>query len=208
VHRPTTFSRHAFQRAGERLTMESQEIGDLLDWDLAVKVGEEDGTRRVHRLFYSSEDMQCFVAIQDEKTKTIVTILPVDYYETPAWKIPRVLLDEAEQKVSWQAKPSAPEAEKGSVDTQHGSSNAGTVFKLSGTLVVSAWQPRIANLGSWPSAPYGGIIARLLGDNRFHDEMRTRLAAKRREGEFVVGLTVRHGRKGDMVWVNNFPDSN
>ena len=76
------FSFHAYERVIERLTMEPDEVAELLDWDLAVRIGEEKGTNRIHRLFYSREDFQCFIAVQDEKSRTIVTILPVDYYET------------------------------------------------------------------------------------------------------------------------------
>ena len=57
-------SKHAAQRIAERLTMEPGEVADQLDWDLAINIGEEKGTRRIHRLFYSPEDAQCFVAIQ------------------------------------------------------------------------------------------------------------------------------------------------
>ena len=96
----TAFSRHACERLAERLAAEPDEIADQLDWDLAVNIGGEKGTKRIYRLFFSREDHQCFVAIQDEKTRTVVTILPVDYFERIAYRIPQPFLIEAEQLVS------------------------------------------------------------------------------------------------------------
>jgi hypothetical protein len=77
----TSFTRHACSRASELLSLSTSEIADILDWDLAVDIGVDNGTNRVHRLFYSSLDGICFVAIQDSKTKAVVTILPLDYHE-------------------------------------------------------------------------------------------------------------------------------
>lgn len=199
-YRHTTFSRHACERVVERLTMEPDEVVDLLDWGLAVKIGEEKGTRRIHRLFYSHDDHQCFIAIQDEKTRTIVTILPVDYYATLAWKIPKPSFEEAEKLVSCgtDAKPkTAATLDKDSTIGQA----ARRSFKITGTLMNLQKRPRFVNLGSWPAEAYDGLTSQLLQDTRFLQEMQSKLHVKRQPDEYVVGLVIRLGRKGEDVWV-------
>lgn len=196
--RYTTFSQHACERITERLTMEPDEVADLLDWNLTVKIGQEKGTGRIHRLFYSHDDHQCFVAIQDEETRTVVTVLPVNYYENLAWKIPKPSIAEAEQLVS------CPTERKTSIvaapaNTQNRNSTAPSSFKIIGVLSGPTWKPRIVGLGSWPSGEYGGSVAKLMLDSQFICALQTKIDAKKLPEEYVVGLEVKLGNK---VWVD------
>lgn len=196
----TNFSRHAYERVLERLTMDLDEVASLLDWDLAIKIGDEKRTHRIHRLFYSREDHQCFIAIQDEKTKTVVTILPVDYYEALAAKIPVSLLTEAEQLVSCPA-PSQPQAvvdAPGDSPTEH----VFLVFRLRGTFMNMNGRPRTAGLGSWPAENYKGSVARLLQDAAFYQEIRIRVGAKMQMDEYLAEIMIRMGNNGEAVWLN------
>ena len=204
----TQFSFHAYERVIERLTMEPDEVAALLDWDLAVKIGVEKGTNRIHRLFYSKEDFQCFIAIQDEKSRTIVTILPVDYFETLAYKIPKTLLDEAEQLVSDRAKPAAAvKVTPPKKDKPVHIAQTPSVFKIQATVSGFPWKPRNFNLGSWPALKCGGSIARLLQDADFAQEMQSKIKLKKRPDEYAVGLLIRLGKNGEPVWVNVEEDS-
>ena len=101
----TTFSAHARIRVAERLSMLEEDVALLLDHGLAVKISEEKNTNRVHLMFYSADDFQCFVAIYDHQTKTVITLLPVDYYELLNHKIAPAFVEEAKLKVSAEYDP-------------------------------------------------------------------------------------------------------
>ena len=75
-----SFSRHAFCRVTERLSMTHEDLASIINHELTVNIGHEKGNNRDHKLFFSSKDKMCFVAIQDRKTGTVVTILPIDYH--------------------------------------------------------------------------------------------------------------------------------
>lgn len=178
--------------------MDLDEVASLLDADLTLKIGEEKGTRRIHRLFFSREDRQCFIAIQDEKNKTVVTILPVDYYETLAAKIPVSLLAEAEQLVSCPPPSPAVQASVNlSVETPVKRS-----FKLNGTFMSLKGKPITINLGSWPADDYQGSIVRLLQDSAFFREIQVRANTKKQVDYYMVGLMIRMSKKSEPVWVN------
>jgi hypothetical protein len=83
----THFSIHAFERASQRLSMTHAELAFLLDEGLTIEVGREQKAKRVHRLFYSPNDAQCFVAIQDSHKGTVITVLPMDYHERICWVV-------------------------------------------------------------------------------------------------------------------------
>jgi len=83
----THFTHHAYERIGERVRISPEQLARLIDNDLTVPLGMEPGRTRIHRLFYSHIDEQCFVIIQDERTGSVITVLPVDYHERIAWKI-------------------------------------------------------------------------------------------------------------------------
>ena len=97
--------------------MPEEDIALLLDHGLAVKISEEKKTNRVHLLFYSADDFQCFVAIYDNQTKTVITLLPVDYYELLNHKIAPVFVEEAKLKVSTDYDPVTDNKVAAGVDT-------------------------------------------------------------------------------------------
>ena len=68
----TSFTRHAWARVIDRLSLAPPEVAALLDYELAVPIGSRGGTR--HRLFYSAPDRQCFVAVQDEQNGAAVYV--------------------------------------------------------------------------------------------------------------------------------------
>jgi hypothetical protein len=178
--------------------MDPEDVADLLDFDLAVKIGEEKGTDRIHRLFYSHDDRQCFVAIQDDKTKMLITILPVDYYQTIAARISRSALKKAETLVSAEGNLDKSEPD---FDVQVGTSGGDEDFRLRATIRDSKNAERQVRLGCWPSAPYRKSVERLLGDQRFLDEMQKRLRPVLLNGERAFRFYVRIGKKGEGVWV-------
>ena len=74
----THFSRHAFERIGQRTKLSCEEIASILDRGLVFNTGKKPGFNRNHLLFYSEPDDDCYVAIQDGLTGTVVTVLPLD----------------------------------------------------------------------------------------------------------------------------------
>ena len=78
------FTLHALDRVADRLHMSVAEVEEILNQEKTVLLGYEPGTRKMHLLFYSTTDQEYFVAVQDEKTREVVTILPFtyDYYRT------------------------------------------------------------------------------------------------------------------------------
>src|SRR3990172_4259424 len=101
------FSNHAFDRAESRLSMSHDECAVLLDNDLCVDIGMEPlNNNRLHRLFYSVNDKQCFVAVQDQRDGLIVTIWPMDYHSNMAWEVS--IECQLEAKYMLLAKPAPP----------------------------------------------------------------------------------------------------
>lgn len=70
---------HALERVQERISMSADEIIEILDTGHNVPIGLEKGTRRMHIVFYSEHESEFFVAVRDEKTKQVVTVLPYHY---------------------------------------------------------------------------------------------------------------------------------
>lgn len=75
---------HCSQRLKERMSLIQEELCRILNDDLVVLVGQESGTHRIHKLFYSIYDKTYYVAVQDEETGGVITILPP---EQSRWRI-------------------------------------------------------------------------------------------------------------------------
>lgn len=92
-----TFTKHAFDRVGERLWLTPAEIATIIETEQYIRIGEEKN--RVHKVFYSKPDRQCFVAIHDERAhlNEIVTVLPLDYHHR--WEISEAVFMAAKAKI-------------------------------------------------------------------------------------------------------------
>jgi hypothetical protein len=64
---------HARQRLAERTQMTEQDLLHIFNTGVETTPVSNEG-KKVHRLFYSVDDDQCFVAVVDEKVKEVVTI--------------------------------------------------------------------------------------------------------------------------------------
>lgn len=80
-------SSHAAKRIFQRTSIDSLELMKLLDNGACVNIGQIAGSSRRHLLFFSQKDKFCYVAIQDERSGKIITILPPAYHKNSAWKI-------------------------------------------------------------------------------------------------------------------------
>jgi hypothetical protein len=79
-------------RLNERLSLCAKEVSSLIQENKAIPIGQEK--RRIHYLLFSQPDQECFVAVLDEKTREIITILPIDYHNR--WKISLELVLQAQ----------------------------------------------------------------------------------------------------------------
>ena len=80
-------TRHSKERLRERVYMSILTLRKIYKKNLYLTTGKEKKGYRCHDLFYSTYMDQCFVAIRDERTNTIITILPLDYHEYLGWRI-------------------------------------------------------------------------------------------------------------------------
>ncbi|MGP5303497.1 hypothetical protein [Psychrobacter celer] len=80
-------SSHAAKRIFQRTSIDSLELMKLLDNGACVNIGQIAGSSRRHLLFFSQKDKFCYVAIQDERSGKIITILPPAYHKNSAWNI-------------------------------------------------------------------------------------------------------------------------
>jgi len=77
---------HARDQLARRSNLAEGELLLILDQDLVVLIGQEPNTARYHKVFYSRPDNNYLVAIQDNETGDVITILPPDYHNK--WEIP------------------------------------------------------------------------------------------------------------------------
>jgi len=83
----TYFSTHAYKRIKQRSLLSFDEITSILDGKFYVHTGTQPGFNREHLLFYSHKDDCCFVAIRDNQTGKVITVLPLEYHKNLAWPI-------------------------------------------------------------------------------------------------------------------------
>lgn len=98
MKRFAVFSKHALERINQRTLLNYFTIADILDYGGTVDIGTEFFFDKKHWLFYSHLDDCYFIAIQDSFIGTVVTVLPLDYYENLNFKVKDKYLDEAKQK--------------------------------------------------------------------------------------------------------------
>ena len=189
----TSFTRHAWSRVIDRLSLAPSEVAALLDYDLAVPIGSRGG--RLHRLFYSAPDRQCFVAIQDEENAAILTVLPIDYHESCAWPVSPTAQREAEGLLRERPVPAAD-----GIDSLDG--DAASVFRVGCYFRDGQGTVRPAYLGTLPAEQFSREVNRLLEDDSALDEIQRRASDKRRMGEVVLKAFVRLGRRGPVTMID------
>jgi TATA-box binding protein (TBP) (component of TFIID and TFIIIB) len=195
----TSFTHHAFSRVLDRLSLSLFELANILNYDLAVDIGTESGTNRIHRLFYSCPDHACFVAIQDSKSGVVVTVLPIDYHENISWSI--------SQDSQIQAKNLLGANNFEEISNLPVIQTTATTFKITGYVEDEFGKLlKILSLGSWPCEPYEYRIENLIEDGDFLEELNMRIEKKmKREGynpNLLQTVYVKLGNKGDPVLIS------
>ena len=208
-----SFSRHAFCRVTERLSMTHEDLASIINHELTVNIGHEKGNNRDHKLFFSSKDKMCFVAIQDRKTGTVVTILPIDYHNNIAWivsidaqNIAKRLVGEKVTIIHHQA--TVPDTIKKFKEAKAIDAKIQikpSVFKVSGYLAGENGQTiKLVCLGSEPSEPYDYNVEKLIKDKNFIDTLAIRINDKvvaTAPNGSIRSIIIRLGQKGEPVFL-------
>lgn len=187
----TNFSFHAYKRGHGRLSMTHSALAEILDMDLAINIGNESNNNRVHKLFYSEHDNMCFVAIQDIKVGTVITVLPIDYHENISWAVSIESQSQAKKLI---VKDEAPFINESQILNTNAS-----VFRISANIADDYGRYiTTVNIGSWPCEPYEYSIDTLI------DDLVSRINKKRPVNkdieEFIYTIAIRLGRKGEPVY--------
>lgn len=86
------FTWHATQRLRERSIMQPEELIEIIEKNRFIVVGCEGRKQyRQHLLFYSISDGLYMVVVYDIHSKSVITILPIEYHSV----LTKELLDEA-----------------------------------------------------------------------------------------------------------------
>lgn len=190
------YTRHAWTRVHERLSLTPLEVAEILDRDRAVNIGIEAGSTRVHRLFYSPPDREWFVAVVDQADGVLVTILPVDYHERFAWTVSEQAQQLARKLVITSGLPIG--SRPGTRADEAIAGSGAHVFRIAAYVYDDLGHVKVLSLGSWPAQPYGGLVERLLDDERFFDAVGNRLTARGFPLQRCEAVYVRLGRLGPL----------
>ena len=186
--RRTWFSRHAVERVSERLTISHAEVAQLLDDGLTLRIGEQERTNRQYLLFYSAADGRCFVAIQNAVNGTLVTVLPIRYYEKMCGKISwgnlkrarKMVLERAPRKPSRTPEPyRSPEPEPVTAPPPSPAAPAApaVTYRVLAYVATVDGRVKIASLGSWKASATDDPST-TVADREFAAALQQRLEAR------------------------------
>ena len=77
--------KHAVIRLEQRCQLQPHEVRHILENDKYHPIGRDERQQHQHLLIYSEKDNECFVVVQDEGNKDVITVLPLNYHN--AWEI-------------------------------------------------------------------------------------------------------------------------
>ncbi|MDB5194735.1 MAG: hypothetical protein JWN50_749 [Parcubacteria group bacterium] len=181
----TQFTDHASARVWKRLHISRLEVARILEDDQCILLGKDGASSKIHKLFFSALDDDWFVAVQDERSGVVVTVLPSNYHNR--WHISPEALQLARKLI-----------EK---DGEHVPSltiaNAVGVMSFWFTAIFedSRGIRRTVNLGSIPREGETTIL-RVMADTDVRDLVKDWLSQKIATGERPVEVLVRLGKKG------------
>lgn len=198
-------TRHARERIGDRLSMDDGDVVAILDYDLAVLVGTRAG--RLHRLFFSPADKQCFVAIQDQENGDVVTTLPLDYQPSKAWEVSPEAQEEAEGlllgvKRSAMQAAEPQDSEVSNVATTARELDGPRVFRVGCYVLTSDGQIRGRSVGSMHLARVGDDLSRVSEADDVPAEIRQRVAETLQPDEVLKSVFVRR-RRGETLTIED-----
>lgn len=190
----TNFSYHALKRLRQRSSLTFEHLGRLLDRGAFVNLGTKPGIRREHLLFYCAMDDECFVAIRDEATGTVVTVLPLDYHANLAWAVPSQHCDTA-RRLWTEVESSLDEPDPVRPST----------FRVSVLFLDADGRQKAKTANTYDASRYDWNTDRLIASRGFIDDVLDAAQDKGVKRKAVFALTVRLGKKGNPVPVSLDP---
>ena len=184
------FSQHALVRIAQRTKLTCEDIARILDRKLTLNIGRKPGFNRRHLLFYSALDDEFYVAIQDELTGTVVTVLTLEYHANLAWsvsleecaRVKNIYLSTLEDKPKLLTiKPS--------------------VFIISGHFLDHAGYQKTKVIRKISSEPYENNAKKLLSDREFFSKLNVFATEKQIDATKMFGISIRLGIKGPPMTV-------
>lgn len=185
----TYFSFHAFKRLGERTKLRFEDLSRLMDDRAYVHLGNKPGMPREHLLFFSLPDQQAFVAIRDESTGKLVTVLPPDYHENLAWPFTEDQAEAARKLAIAHASRPCPPPERAPK----------TSFRVSAIYLTEDNRQKATTLFKVPAAPHDWDIRKLVTDRYFVGDVRDAMRRKGLKDRPIIGINVRLGDSGNPV---------
>ena len=88
MHKGATFTQHGHGRIARTNLSKTEIVAILDDPRKYVLLGRNlDDDPALYKLFYSTFDNRCFVAVQNQKTGQVITLLP-GHYTSGWWRLP------------------------------------------------------------------------------------------------------------------------
>lgn len=188
----TFFSKHALQRLAERTSFSPESFVDLLEKKIFINVGKVPGFNREHLLFYSPDDDDFFVAVRDNLTGTVVTILPLDFHENLAWQIKPDDCDKAKSLFLG----------KVGRDNQQAINAIPKVFIVSVHYRDENWSQKTKQVLKLDSSKYSNQLSELFKDPDFYILLDDASEKKGLSSKYILGISVRHGNKGSPIMID------
>jgi hypothetical protein len=187
----THFSNHSIERILQRTKLSCEEIASIIDRGLAVNTGRKPGFNRSHLVFYSIPDDDFFVAIQDDLTGKVVTILTLAYQENLAWRITEQDCTKARDLLC--AAEKAGHDQVPHYDKNHQSP---TRFIVSGHFYTAAGVQQTKTIKKIKSALFHDDIKEFIANSPIFDNLDALAAKNGIDAKSMFGITVRHGGHG------------
>ena len=92
-----TITKHASKRLEERTSIEVQALDKILEFRKYVWLGVLKNSKRQYKLFYLPQDTKYFVIVENYFTDSVITVLPLRFFESVAFKIPEQKLTKAKK---------------------------------------------------------------------------------------------------------------
>lgn len=182
------FSFHAFHRLGQRTQLTSTDVMSIIGERKFVDIGAKPGVHRRHLLFYSVPDQVHFVAIQDPIDGTLITILPLEYHEHLAWKVPGDQLELAQAL-----------AEK-APGSRHPAEEPPSSFSVTAQYSDEFSCPRYKLIAKLQAEDHGHDINELLNDQYTLRILIGSALAKGVDPNLVESITIRPRPRGNPVF--------
>lgn len=191
-----SLTNHAFERITQRVSFNPEVVVEILKRDFFVKVGKEDDI--IHCIFYSPYDRRHFVALINEVTGDVVTILPLSFYGDVSVKDRNEAL-KFSSDIRNMLIEMYPDKEVVDKNDKKEKTEA-TSFRVSAYCLDG----KVVNLGPIQAKPFNKNIQELVNSDEFPDLIKGKLKHKKIKTEDVASIQIKLGKHGGIMSVSCF----